>query len=150
MIIDHIRNALFYNGVNEGIRRALEYLVQTDCAGIPLGRVNLEGDKLFALVQEYETKSREQGVWEAHRRYIDVQYVAMGIEIMGYAPLDSLAVSQPYAGDKDVVLLNGTGSDLIVPAKTFVVFFPEDAHMPGLAHETPAHVRKVVVKVAVD
>lgn len=149
MMIDHISNASFYSGINPGIGRALEYLAQNDFAGLAPGRFDIDGDCLFALVQRYETKPPEQGVWEAHRRYIDVQFVAAGVERMGYAPIESLTVTQPYADDKDFELLAGNGDFVTVSIGMFTVFFPQDAHMPCLACGQPAPVVKVVVKVAV-
>ncbi len=149
MIIDSIRNKALYSGLGGGISKALDYLAGKEFAAMAPGRYELEGDRLFALVQRYETKPREKGVWEAHRRYIDVQFVASGVESMGYAPIGSLTVTQPYAADNDCVLLAGTGDFVTAAAGTFVVFFPEDAHMPCLACGAPPAVCKVVVKVAV-
>ncbi len=52
---------------------------------VALGRHDLDGDDLFALVQEYTTRAADECVWEAHRRYIDVQFVVTGAERMGVA-----------------------------------------------------------------
>jgi YhcH/YjgK/YiaL family protein len=149
MIIDSIQNRARYERLGTGIAKALEYLARTDVSKVATGRYDLDGDNVYALVQRYDTKPREKGVWEAHRRYIDVQFVASGVESMGYAPIGSLTVTQPYAADKDCVLLAGTGDFVTAAAGTFVVFFPEDAHMPCLACVAPQAVCKVVVKVAV-
>lgn len=149
MIIDSIQNRARYERLGTGIAKALEYLARTDVSKVATGRYDLDGDNVYALVQRYDTKPREKGVWEAHRRYIDVQFVAGGVESMGYAPIGSLTVTQPYAADKDCVLLAGTGDFVTAAAGTFVVFFPEDAHMPCLACGAPQAVCKVVVKVAV-
>lgn len=149
MIIDSIQNRARYERLGTGIAKALEYLARTDVSKVATGRYDLDGDNVYALVQRYDTKPREKGVWEAHRRYIDVQFVASGVESMGYAPIGSLTVTQPYAADKDCVLLAGTGDFVTAAAGTFVVFFPEDAHMPCLACVASQAVCKVVVKVAV-
>ena len=149
MIIDSIQNRARYERLGTGIAKALEYLARTDVSKMATGRYDLDGDNVYALVQRYDTKPREKGVWEAHRRYIDVQFVASGVESMGYAPIGSLTVTQPYAADNDCVLLAGTGDFVTAAAGTFVVFFPEDAHMPCLACGAPPAVCKVVVKVAV-
>ncbi len=147
MIIDHMNNAALYHGVHQGIRKALAYLANTDVSHLPPGRHDIDGDKVYALAQQYETRPREKGVWEAHRRYIDVQLVATGSEIMGYAPIARLTVTQPYATEKDCMLLAGSGDFLTVRAGMFAVFFPGDAHMPCLACGESALVSKVVVKV---
>jgi YhcH/YjgK/YiaL family protein len=110
---------------------------------------DIDGDTVFALVQRYDTKPREKGLWEAHRRYIDVQFVASGIESLGWAQLGNLTETQPYSAEKDCLLLAGSGDVVTARAGDFLVFFPEDAHMPCLAHDQPSPVLKVVVKVLV-
>jgi len=149
MLIDHLRNAEAYACLQPGLAQALAFLASAPLATLAPGRHAIADDRVFALVQDYATKPREQGFWEAHRRFIDVQYVVSGTELLGYAPLDSLTVTEPYAADRDLVLLAGAGDMLTVRAGTFVILFPRDAHMPGLACGAPAPVRKVVVKVAV-
>ena len=149
MIIDSIKNAALYKRLDGRIPAALEYLATTDFAGMAPGRYDIDGHNIYALAQHYTTKPRGQGVWETHRRYIDVQYVVEGIETMGYAPIGNLAVTQAYSPKDDCALFAGTGDFVTARAGTFVVFFPEDGHMPGLASDAPAPVRKVVVKVAV-
>jgi YhcH/YjgK/YiaL family protein len=149
MLIDQIRHAGAYTGMGPGLAQAFAFLASAPLATLALGRHEITGDRVFALVQDYLTKPPDAGVWEAHRRYIDVQYVVLGTERLGYAPLDRLTVTQPYDEAKDVVLLAGEGDRVTAAAGTFVVFFPHDAHMPGLALGEPAPVRKVVVKVAV-
>ena len=148
MIIDHIENALLYMGIGPRMQAAFAYLAKMNFATIAPGRYDIDGNNVYALVQQYETKPREKGVWEAHRRYIDVQYVAEGVEAMGYAPIGQLVVTQAYSAKDDYGLFAGTGDFVTAHAGTFVVFFPEDAHMPCLAIDTPATVRKVVVKLA--
>jgi len=150
MIIDHIKNASTYQGLTGGIRKALDYLAQTDFSALAPGRYEIEGDRVYALVQHYNTRLREKGLWEAHRRYIDVQFVSSGIESMGYAPLETMTVTQPYAADKDCVLFSGNGDFVTATSGTFVIFFPQDVHMPCLACGAPQPMLKVVVKVAVD
>jgi len=150
MILDQLENAAVYGGLGERFWMAFAYLAKTDFQVVAPGRYELDGDRVFALVQRYETKPREQGVWEAHRRYLDVQYVAAGLESLGYAPRGSLTVTQPYAAEKDVELLAGDGDFVTASAGRFAVFFPQDAHMPCLACGKPGQVIKVVVKVAVN
>lgn len=150
MIKDTLQNRLLYHGVHAGISTALEYLATTDFTDIAPGRYPVDGDRIYASVESYNTRLLETSSWEAHRSYIDVQYIIAGTEIMGCAPLDSLEVTVPYDTVKDAMRLAGDGDFLTVPAGTFAVFFPHDAHMPCLAVEAPAPVRKVVVKVSVN
>ncbi|MBI2823500.1 MAG: YhcH/YjgK/YiaL family protein [Planctomycetia bacterium] len=149
MVFDRLENASLYAALHPRLARALAFLRGPDLAQLDCGRHTVEGDDVFALVQEYRTKPRAEGVWEAHRRYIDVQYVARGEECMGYASLTSLVVRQPYDGEKDVVLLDGRGDFVTVSAGMFTIFWPHDAHMPCLTAGVPESVRKIVVKVSV-
>lgn len=146
MIFDTLEHALRYAELGSGLPAAMKYLLETDIASLPVGRINLDGDRLYVLVQEYETKPPEQGKWEAHRRYIDVQYVASGRERMGFANLGTMQLGE-YHPEKDFQALSGAGNQVDVFAGAFVIFFPEDAHMPGLCVDQPEPVRKVVLKV---
>ncbi len=86
----------------------------------------------------------------AHRRYLDVQYVAEGTERIGYAPLtEQWKVVEPYDEAKDVAFYDARGDLIEVPAGSFAIFGPQDIHAPGLVGGTLPVVRgvlKVVVK----
>ena len=161
MVVDHIRNAGLYRGLGPGIGAALEYLARTDFGKVEIGRHDLP-DGLYAMVQEYETKPREEKRWEAHRKYIDVQFVAAGSELMGYADIASLEAVGEYDGSEDVQFFSGIGDFLRLTPGVFAILYPHDAHMPGVTpspggegwgegatSSDASTVRKVVVKVPV-
>jgi YhcH/YjgK/YiaL family protein len=135
---------------------------------LPLGKHEIEGDKVFALVQEYSPKPRAVGKFEAHERYWDVQFVARGAERMGWVVRSRLAISEPYDAAREVMFFesspySGIGDFFLVAEGFFTVFGPQDVHMPGVAiaentasdaafsaamsGPTNLSVRKVVVKV---
>jgi YhcH/YjgK/YiaL family protein len=146
MVIDQLKNASFYSGLHTGLNTAFHYLQNTDLARIEPGKYEIEGSNVYALVQEYETKPKEKGRWEAHRRYMDVQYVFKGAERIGYANLEQLKAVE-YDEAKDFLALTGDGDFFGVRAGTFVILAPQDGHMPGIAVGGPQPVKKVVVKV---
>lgn len=148
MIIDQLENAAMYYGIGPRLERALRFLNFMDLEKAASGRHEIAGEQVFAMVQEYDSKRKEEGFWEAHRKYIDVQYVVSGVEKMGYAPVDSLRAGE-YDGEKDFVKLEGEGEFLEMPAGTFMILGPQGAHMPGMAVDEPQPVKKVVVKVLV-
>jgi YhcH/YjgK/YiaL family protein len=161
MIVDQLANVEsdFYAGLlrqhggsfklADRLMLALRFLQEHDTTALAPGRIDLDGDNVFALVQHYETKPKAQGKWEAHRKYIDVQYLAAGAELMGYANLDHLQAG-PYDEDKDFLLAEGSGSFVRMHPGTFVILMPPDAHMPMTAvDDIPAPVKKVVVKVKI-
>jgi biofilm protein TabA len=104
---------------------------------------------MYALVQLYNIKSKEQAFWEAYRLYIDLQYIIQGAEGIGYANIRHLQQGE-YDPAKDFLPLYGDGDIFTLHSESFILLMPEDAHMPGLAIGAPAPVKKVVVKIAVD
>jgi YhcH/YjgK/YiaL family protein len=104
------------------------------------------------MVQTYRTKPLDQCVWEAHRKYIDVQYLYAGTEVMGWAPLAGAAERVAYDPARDVAFYDPPKDVTltVVPAGTFAIFFPTDVHMPQAAHGVSVEIGKIVVKVAVE
>jgi biofilm protein TabA len=153
MILDLLANAHLYRGLPARLVAALDFLQATDLAGLPLGKTVIDGERLFALTQEYQPKPASVLKYEAHQRYWDVQYVVSGVERMGWNTLGRMTVSEPYVAEQDVAFFTGGGDLFYVPAGTFTVFNPHDVHMPGVAVEGASPdqplVRKVVVKVEV-
>jgi YhcH/YjgK/YiaL family protein len=150
MIIDRLEKASLYQGVHKRLAMAFDYLQKTDLGKIAPGTYEIEGRKVYVMAQQYDTKLKEKGRWEAHRKYIDVQFVHQGAELFGYANLGELKEVQ-YDETKDFLSLQGEGRGNFfrVPQGTFVILFPQDAHMPGMAISEPEPVKKFVVKVAI-
>jgi len=140
-----LSNSNLYAGITPRLKTAFDYLTYTDLVALPVGRINLDGDHIYVLVQEYLTKRLDQGFWESHRRYLDVQYMHSGCERIDYALLNTMTLGD-YAQDRDFQAMTGTGSPLNLVAGSFAVFFPQDAHMPGLACGMQLQVKKIVVK----
>jgi YhcH/YjgK/YiaL family protein len=150
MIIDRLEKASLYQGVHKRLAVALDYLQKTDLEKVEPGTREIDGRKVYVMVQQYETKPMEKGRWEAHRKYIDVQYVHRGAERFGYANVLDLKPGN-YDEAKDFLSLEGEGRGdfFLVRQGTFVILFPQDGHMPGMAVSTPQPVKKFVVKVAI-
>ena len=152
MIVDKIENAGLYSSLSANLARALEVLKTTDLAQKADGRYDIDGDNLFYFVQRYTSKPVEQGKLETHQNYIDIQFVADGQELLGYAPLEGLEVTEPYDPEKDVAFYK-TPANLTpvnLSADVFCVLYPADAHMPGCQLNGPAQVLKAVVKVKIN
>ena len=147
MILDELSCAEKYQMLSPALCDALEDLKNLSHADLPVGRHDL-ADGRFVVVQRYDTKLPEQGLWEAHRAYIDIQFVAEGEEMIGYAPISQLAPLGEYEPEKDFQGFTGRGTMLQVKRGSFCIFWPEDVHMPGLS-ETSSPVKKLVLKVPV-
>jgi YhcH/YjgK/YiaL family protein len=148
MVVDTLDNARLYTPLGTRIAAALDHVASTNLAAAPAGRYELDGDRVFVLVQDYTSKREGDGRWERHRRYIDLQLVVSGRERIGYAPVSTL-VEGPYDPDRDIAFLTGRGSYVTLSAGQFMLLWPNDAHMPGIDAGRPEPVRKLVVKIAV-
>lgn len=134
-----------------GLARAFAFLRRPGLADLPDGKYPIDEERVFALVQRYGTAAAEKPRFEAHRAYIDVQYVASGAEVIGWAPLGAVEISEPYDARKDVCF--GTArawTPLRLAAGELAVFYPEDAHAPRLAAGASGRVTKIVVKVSTE
>ena len=149
MIIDRLDNIQAYASLGPRFAKAIRYLRSTDLDKLPTGRVEIDGDELWALVVDGPTRSRERARYESHQRYHDIQVVTCGREIMGYADVSTMKMVEPFTGDSDYAFYDGEVNDLLVCAGMFVLFTPRDAHCPSLAVDKPNRVRKIVLKVAV-
>lgn len=128
---------------------AVKFLNESDLANIALGRHDIT-DNTYANVQEYSSKT--EGIYEAHRKYIDVQVVISGEENIFVAPLDkAFDETKEYDAMSDCVLFADAkdAAAVIANPDNWVILFPNEAHKPGMAISTPAPIRKVVVKIPV-
>jgi len=149
MILDNIKNYKKYEALNRNFEKAFQFLKREDLGALAVGKYEIDGENIFALVQEYETKDLGDAKYEAHKKYIDIQYLIKGIESMGYVSIDKLEVSNPYSEENDFMLLTGNPRLILLNEGEFFILFPEDAHMPGIFAEEKSRVKKVVVKVSV-
>ncbi len=152
VVIDLLSNSNKYSVLGTGIAKAFEFLKDPETAALMPGKYHLDGDKLFAIVQEYETLDSATEQMESHRKYIDVQYVISGEEMVGLALLKDQQVSKEYSDAEDFILYADAPEFYTsLSAGMFMIFYPTDPHMPCLRVDGKAGmVKKVVVKVAVE
>jgi len=148
MVIDQVTNSHLYYPLHPRIRTAFEYLQQTDLSTLSIGRHEIDGENLYAMLQQYTSKPREQGFWEAHRRYMDLQVVIQGTEQIGYANIGQLTQAE-YDANKDFLPLFGEGDFLTLQNDNFALLLPQDAHMTGIAIGAPTPVKKMVIKISI-
>lgn len=151
---------------HKGVVAALDYLAGLGPEPLlgevdgPALKVTLDGEEIFALCQSYHTKPEAEGRFEAHRKYIDVQYIVSGEELILTLPLADQTPSIPYDEAKDITFYpldcgggnptsapNPQPSRLLLTPGMVAALFPEDLHAPSLSVGEPTVVGKVVVKV---
>lgn len=146
MIIDKLENIGMYASVNPLFAQAIEFLKSTDLNAHEFGKVVLKEGELFVNFAAARPKTKDDAKIETHNNFIDIQIPLTGTELMGYMPRTDLAEAE-YNAEKDVTFYPGHATDyLTVKPGMFAIFFPEDAHAPGV---TEVELKKVIVKVRV-
>ena len=132
-------------------KRFFDYVKEHDLLHAPLGRIEVDGDRLFINNVEADLTDAATQPLEAHREYIDVHVVLGGEEHFGWRPLaDCAAVRQSYDPAADCALYADRPSSWLTlrPGQCAIVF-PEDPHAPVVGS---GRVNKLIgkIKVAVD
>jgi YhcH/YjgK/YiaL family protein len=149
LIADKLENAGKYEFQNRRIHDAFDFLNKTDLKNLEAGRHKIDGDNLFALVNTENTKESTGRYPEAHKKYIDVQYIVSGEEYIGYSPLKNQKIQKEYNPEKDIMFFCDEPSFIKFEEGMFAVFFPDDLHMPGIKIENSTTVKKIVIKVII-
>lgn len=147
MILDKLENSELYSSIHPGISIALTYLRKEDLDGLSLGKHIIQGDEIFAIVMEYETKENKECKTEAHKLYADVQYMVKGKEICGFTTLQDQKPLEDYNQEKDAWFFNDPADHFNFKEGSFAVFFPDDLHQPGIKLNEIEKIKKVVIKV---
>jgi YhcH/YjgK/YiaL family protein len=147
MILDRIENAARYSSLNPGFAAAFKFLRQAGIENLKLGRHEIYGDRVYALVAKDKGRNKDEAKLEAHRKYIDIQFILSGTDEMGWKDLKSCGkASVAYVPEKDIEFFAcKPDSWIAVGPRAFALFFPEDAHAPMIGGDM---IHKVIVKVA--
>ena len=152
MIRAMLKDAERYYILGEGVRKALEYIRGNDLLSLAPGRYPIDGDKVFALIQEPITQPEDKAPFENHLKHADLQVTLKGTEHVGYCPVEKLTPKGDYNPETDVQLYDGR-SDVTMhcaTGKSFSLFFPEDGHQPYVTLGQSEKIKKVVIRIRLD
>ncbi len=148
MILDRLQFYERYEGLHDGFKEAFAFLLQPNLEQLTPGRIDIDGDRIFAILETAPGRTIEEAKLEAHRKYIDIQYVITNGDRMGWH--NTSLCKRPmgdYDARKDIIFFRDEPDLWVaVPPGAFAIFFPEDAHAP-LVGEGP--IFKAIIKVAV-
>lgn len=146
MVVDKLENLERYVPLHPLFAEAVAFLKTTDLRAHEAGKVVLKEGELMVNFADACPKTKEEALLETHNDFIDIQIPLSGVEVMGYTPRTDLPEAA-YNAEKDITFYEGLATNyLTIKPGMFTIFFPEDAHAPGI---TPDGVRKVIVKVRV-
>ncbi len=132
------------------INERIAFVKNQPLESLPTGKYVIDDDSYY-MVQEYMSKDEENCKLEAHKKYVDVQMIVSGKEIIKTCALDGLKEKTPYNDEKDVAFYfsNANLKENHLMDGDYMILYPEDAHMPGMKDDISSTVRKVVIKVRI-
>lgn len=149
LIIDKLANAKMYEGLHPRLQKGLQFLQGNDLAAMKPGKYEIEGDKVFVLIQEYETKPEDAARYESHYRYTDIQCMVEGEEKMGFTSMGNMKRVEEIQ-EADNMFYEGKGDFFLVPAGSFAIFTPQDIHVAGIFVDEPKFIKKALIKALCD
>ena len=149
IIIDKLQNAENYYDMHPAFEKAFAFLRQENLTDLPPDRYEIDDNRLFCMISKGPGRTRSEAKLEAHRKYIDIQYIIAGSEEMGFKPTAHCkSIDTAYDADKDIMFFNDTPDSWTpVPVDSFVIFFPQHAHAPLIG---TGNIHKAVLKIAVE
>ena len=148
MIYDDLKYIARYKGIHPNIDQAIDMILNYSF-DMAEGRIPLDGEDLFANVNQYTPKQLSEAAYEVHKQYADIQIMLEGEELIYGAPVKDLQCIQPYNRKKDIGFYEGEATEVYVLKRgNFVLCMPGDAHMAGVEHGV-YDLKKIVFKVKV-
>lgn len=135
------------------MKTAVGFLETSGRSELAEGRVVVDGEKVYVEVQAYDSVERDTERFEGHRKYIDIQFVVSGEEIISWTSMKNVTETKAYDAEHDYWLGSAPAdkiTEVRLGAGQLAVLYPSDPHAPRKAIGSASPVRKLVVKVAVD
>lgn len=148
MIFDKQENLDRYQLPQKEFGKLLDFLKNFKETDFQAGRFEIDGDRFFGIGLEYQTKKAEEGLWEAHRKNIDVHYILEGEERVQISDIEEMQVTKEYEEEGDYVLFDGAASDAVILRKgEILILFPNEIHKTSIMVNEPVEIRKIVFKI---
>jgi biofilm protein TabA len=149
MVIDNLKNCEMYYSLNKNFEKSFAFIKEYLKAPKENGTYEIDGQSVYALVMDVQLK--DMGRMETHKKYIDIQYIVKGSEIVRLINKQYLEVEEDCTPKRDVIFYkpNKGSSEVKFFENNFMIFFPEDGHEPGILLEESTNTKKIVVKVGI-
>lgn len=145
MVVDYIENIKEYICIHDDFKKGIEFVLTL--FDKPEGKYECEN--FFAMVQTGETKDNKECKFEAHKKYIDVQFMLKGNEILEWNDIKKLKTVTNYSEEDDVTLYEGEGPQIAIQNNMFYILYPWDAHKPCTHKIESTEYKKIVLKLSI-
>ncbi len=151
MIVGKLKDISTYKGISKNLDTAIQSIINQDYLKGSVGKNSVDGDSVFYLIAELETKDLDDCRFETHNKYIDIQIVIEGNEKFGFClDTSNLKVTEEYDSTKDCSFFDGKAENLLAQTTgDYIMFFAKEPHMPCVKDGNNSHVKKAIYKVAI-
>lgn len=152
MVFDNLKNCELYYPLHPKFKEAFEFIEKAMAENLAAGKYEIDGKELWASVQEYTSKLESEAKAEAHKNYIDIQFIVSGSEVIEGFDIEKATPKSEYNDVKDVMFYEDYDNVVkgILSKNEYGIFFPTDVHKPGMCLDgNQDTVKKIVVKVKV-
>lgn len=152
MIYDKRANLDMYGNISQNLRTAVEFIKNVDLELMSEKEFQIIDNRIYGFIRIFEGKAHDAVFYEAHKKFIDIQYIIQGKETIFYANVQGMKSLQPYDGEKDIEFYTDPqlSTRLDMQPGEFAIFFPHDAHKPCCQCYGETSSRKLVIKVETE
>lgn len=149
MIFGNINHLSDYPFLDSAVKECFEYIKTHDLLTYEKGSHPIDGDRLYVNIAEYETTTPENRFWEAHKQYLDLHFMLKGEERVDVAFIENME-QKPYVAQDDFLPLEGAPVlSAALHENDFLICYPQDGHMTGLAVNEPVKLKKAIFKIRI-
>lgn len=150
MIFGNVKNLDEFSYLEDSVKSCFEYLKENELSSCEKGSYEIDGEKLFVNVVEYETTTLEKRFWEAHKDYLDVHVMLQGEEQIDVNFISNMQLKEYIKKDDFLSMEGEKNGSVILRAGDFLICYPGDAHRTAIAIEGSKLIKKAIFKVRVD
>jgi YhcH/YjgK/YiaL family protein len=147
MIYDNIKNINRYVAIHPHFPKLIKFVNDFDKLKFQIGKMEIDGENLFAIGAEYETRRAEEALWEGHKKYIDVHWVLSGSERVGLSSEEESTITKSYDEENDFLNCETIGQTIDLKDGHFLLLFPGEIHKTSIAIGASEKVGKIIFKV---
>lgn len=149
MIFGNTTQLSDYEFLDAQIKECFEYAKNHDLLQYEKGTHEIDGDRLFVNIVEYETTEVTNRFWEAHRNYLDVHLMLKGQEQIDLNFIENMEQKEFVEKDDFLPLEGGKNGEVILRDQDFLICYPHDGHRTAVAVEGPEMIKKAIFKVRI-
>lgn len=148
MIFGNIKDEKYYDFLPENLKKCFKYMKEHDLSTLEKGSYEIEGKELFVNIENYDTVTRQERFWEAHRKYIDIHVILSGRECIDVNFIDNMKTLS-YEEDKDFAMLEGDKNSTVdlVNKGDFLICYPQDVHRTAVMYDKSEKIKKAIFKI---